>query len=315
MPPTTSDSWIEHCRQYGRLTGRASLSLNDMDVPETACDKVRGGITTNSALLTRLQLSLYSVANYHTDGRGGHPYAGAPLSFHSLSDENCNPSRASSIVTEASTQSEPIPRSGSQLLTWREAIIENYIPPTQPSPFQSTPQLRYRPVEYHPPATEYASYEPPCENPGDETILRLDTYRNYAARVCALESFLKAHPHHQNAVAVPVIVWREPLQGNTLSMRTRPRYALEIGDHFEAFGLISGDWRITDQVERSRKWYWKGKRWHCKEYVYAVCQDDNAFLQTRVKLEASFFYPPPLGKRVKASFKKISSLLAFRPRK
>ncbi|KAJ7631954.1 hypothetical protein DFH06DRAFT_1140309 [Mycena polygramma] len=299
MPPTSSpanSSWAEHCRQYGRLMGRASLSLDDLDVPESVCDK----------------LSIYSVANYFTDGGGSHPYAGAPLSFNSLSDENCNPSRASSIVTEPSIHSEPATRSESQLLTWREAIAESYIPPTLPSFAQSTPQLRHRPVEYHPPPTEYAPYHPPDEDPDEEVVLKLDTYRNYTTRVCALESFLKAHPQHENAVAVPVIVWRDPQECDVLSMRTRPRYVLEVGDHFESFGLISGDWRITNQVERSKKWYWKGKRWHCEEHVYVVCQDDNALYQTWVKMPASYFYPPPLAKRVKASLKKIGSL--FTPR-
>ncbi|KAJ7602355.1 hypothetical protein DFH06DRAFT_1152846 [Mycena polygramma] len=285
-PPPTTNPWVEHCHQYGRLMGRASLSLDDLDIPESICDK----------------LSIYSITNYFTNDEGSHPYVGVPFSFNSLSDENCNPSRASSIVTEPSVHSEPATRSESQFLTWREIIAESYIPPTLSSFTQSNPQSRLPSL-------------PPDQDSDEETVLKLDTYRNYTACVYALERFLKAYPQHENTITVPVIVWHDPVEHNVLSMKTRPRYTLEVGDHFQSFGVISGDWRITNQVERSKKWHRKGNKWHCEEYVYTVCQDDNALCQTWVKMPANYFYPPPFTKRVKASLKKFGSLFTPRFRK
>ncbi|KAJ7629945.1 hypothetical protein DFH06DRAFT_1140703 [Mycena polygramma] len=298
-PLPTADLWAEHCRLYDHLTGRNSLSLNDLqNIPESVSDRQ----------------SIYSVADHFTNCTGGYPYTGAPLSFNPLSDENYNPSRASSIVTQPDTYSEPITRSASQLQTWQEAVVESYTPTSSPST-QSAPQVCYRPVEYHPPPIEYLPYHPPREDPEEESILKLDTIREYTIHASALENFLRTHPQHENAVAVPIIVWRDSTEHDVFAMKTRPRYALEIGDHFESFGLISGDWRITDRVKRSRKWHVDRKRWSCEEHVYAVCLNDNALYQAWIKMPASYFYPPPFTKRVKASLKKLGSLFTLHARK
>jgi hypothetical protein len=108
-------------------------------------------------------------------------------------------------------------------------------------------------------------------------------------------------------VVQPVIINGAP--GKTyFQLKTAPRYCLRTGDKLECYGLLVGEWELTNIKRRHRAW--KGSRRGHREWVKVVIVNHNTEQVTWLDMPADYYYPPSLVMRVKTTFQKFSSLFA-----
>jgi hypothetical protein len=253
---------------------------------------------------------LYQTAELHTCRHGAERQLLnlAPLSFTPyVHDYDSNPSHSSfesSILDEEEARLRDL-----------HTRLSNASAPNEPFHYQtqSSPHL-YRPPwspDYHLPAQQYAYLEPSTHISDNEGILRLDALYRWQQRVIEV-AHLRAHsstPGHP--FPEPVVIWHAPRE-KVFQLMTAPAHPLMTGSELEGFGLAVGNWRLTAKRERQREWT---KKRRLVEWVYCMCQNDATQQETWLKMPADYYYPPSVTMRVKASIRKISSLLAFRSRK
>ncbi|KAJ7735337.1 hypothetical protein B0H16DRAFT_1467178 [Mycena metata] len=144
----------------------------------------------------------------------------------------------------------------------------------------------------------------------DEDTLRIETRYGWENR---------CHEHlsqmEQNSTYVvakePIIVWLNAKE-NVFELRSRPWKLLGPGDELECFGLLVGNWWLTEKRERRTKWGTKKHHRH-EEWVYALIENVETEEETYLRMPARHYDPPSLAMRITASWRKLSSLVTKRP--
>ncbi|KAJ7743387.1 hypothetical protein B0H16DRAFT_1463718 [Mycena metata] len=176
---------------------------------------------------------------------------------------------------------------------------------------RSTPTLPMA-MAFYPSAIIHRVYLVPriTMSQDDEDTLRIETRYGWENR---------CHEHlsqmEQNSAYIvakePVIVWLNAKE-NTFELRSRPWKLLGTVDEIECFGLLVGNWRLTEKRERRTKWGTKRHHRH-EEWVYALIENVETEEETYLKMPARHYDPPSFAMRITASWRKLGSLVTKRP--
>jgi hypothetical protein len=106
-------------------------------------------------------------------------------------------------------------------------------------------------------------------------------------------------------VVQPVIIHRSRNK-ELFQLKTAPRYRLRTGDKLECFGMLVGEWELTDKKRRHRTW--GGPRCDHQEWVKVRIVNHNTEQITWLDMPAKYYYPPSLVTQVRSTFQKLGSL-------
>jgi hypothetical protein len=159
-------------------------------------------------------------------------------------------------------------------------------------------------VEYHPPPKKYDFMMPSACSEEDYIAIQLDASFHWHWRNRDVSIYLDTHPS-QMLVVQPVIIHRSRNK-ELFQLKTAPRYCLRTSDKLECFGMLVGEWELTDKKRRHRTW--GGPRRDHQEWVKVRIVNHNTEQMTWLDMPAKYYYPPSLVTRVRSTFQKLGSL-------
>jgi hypothetical protein len=139
----------------------------------------------------------------------------------------------------------------------------------------------------------------------------MEAFEAWKRRDQAVAAAVASRPDITPVPAIPVFVGLARLQ-KVFELTVAPRYQVQVGEHLECFGLMTGIWKVTSQVGRTHEMTFFSKE-PPTETVFIMCTNSVTEQRTWLKLSAHYFYPTTRAIQVRYHVQKLGALFARSP--